>query len=339
MPKFSVIIPVYNVEKYIRECLESLVNQTLKDIEFICVNDGSTDSSLDILNEYAKNDSRFVIINQHNQGQGVARNNALAAAKGEYVAFVDPDDWVETNMFEELYLKFKETNVDVIQFNFKVCFEKSGEIKYKNYSAKLDKRYNLNLKKFPYYNWRDIREGCFIANGLAVWHRVYSLSFLRSNDVKFSEGKVGEDNLFAIMTVMLADKIYYVTNKYFYNYRVRVGSAINSFSKDNFNVFNNINAVKQFLISNNFLPELNLVFERYVFDELVAAYRRIPHESVEEYEKKCQELLTEEKFKKLKRAFLGECSFAEQIFSIKNLYKHGVKYKIVTILGFKFEFK
>ena len=136
MPKFSVILPVYNVEKYLRECLESLVNQTLKDIEFICVNDGSTDSSLDILNEYAKKDSRFVIINQHNQGQGVARNNALAVAKGEYVAFVDPDDWVETNMFEELYLKFKETNVDVIQFNFKVCFEKSGEIKYKNYSAK-----------------------------------------------------------------------------------------------------------------------------------------------------------------------------------------------------------
>ena len=87
--KVSVIVPVYNVEKYLRECLESLVNQTLKEIEIICINDGSEDSSLEILNEYASKDSRFVIINQENCGQSVARNKGLDVAKGEYIGFVD----------------------------------------------------------------------------------------------------------------------------------------------------------------------------------------------------------------------------------------------------------
>ena len=88
MPKVSVIIPVYNVEKYLRECLDSVINQTLSDIEIICINDGSTDNSLEILKEYAENDSRIKIITQENQGQGVARNNAIEAAQGEYLVFV-----------------------------------------------------------------------------------------------------------------------------------------------------------------------------------------------------------------------------------------------------------
>ena len=92
MPKISVIIPIYNVEKYLRQCLDSVVNQTIKDIEIICINDGSTDNSQAILNEYAKKDERFVVINQVNQGLSVARNNGLNSATGKYVAFIDSDD-------------------------------------------------------------------------------------------------------------------------------------------------------------------------------------------------------------------------------------------------------
>lgn len=107
--KVSVIVPVYNVEKYLRECLNSLVNQTLKEIEIICINDGSEDSSLEILNEYASKDSRFVIINQENSGQSVARNKGLDVAKGEYIGFVDSDDWVDLNFFENLYSEAVKT--------------------------------------------------------------------------------------------------------------------------------------------------------------------------------------------------------------------------------------
>jgi glycosyltransferase involved in cell wall biosynthesis len=97
-PTISIIIPVYNAEKYLNKCLESVINQTLKDIEIICINDGSTDNSLDILQKYAKQDNRFIIINQDSSGAGVARNAGLDKAQGEYLAFLDSDDFFELDM-------------------------------------------------------------------------------------------------------------------------------------------------------------------------------------------------------------------------------------------------
>ena len=115
MPKVSVIIPVYNVEKYLHQCLDSVANQTLKDIEIICVNDCSKDNSLDILNEYAKKDSRIKIINfEENKGPGVARNAALDIAQGEYIMFLDPDDWYELNACETAYNQIVENNNDIV---------------------------------------------------------------------------------------------------------------------------------------------------------------------------------------------------------------------------------
>ena len=112
-PKVSVIIPVYNTEKYLRECLDSVINQTLKEIEIICVDDGSTDSSLEILKEYANKDNRFTIITQQNLHAGVARNAGLAVAKGEYVSFLDSDDWFELKILEETTKILKETDSEL----------------------------------------------------------------------------------------------------------------------------------------------------------------------------------------------------------------------------------
>ena len=120
--KVSVVIPVYNVEKYLRRCLDSLVNQTYKNLEFICVNDGSTDNSLEILKEYAAKDSRFIIINQKNQGVALARNNGLNVASGDYLSFVDPDDWVGLNYYEEVVKEFIATNCDVVQLDYTVAY-------------------------------------------------------------------------------------------------------------------------------------------------------------------------------------------------------------------------
>ena len=113
MTKVSIIVPVYNVEKYLKRCLESLVNQTLKDIEIICVNDGSTDGSLAILNEYVRNDDRIVVINQENSGQSVARNRGIDVAKGEYIGFVDSDDWVCEDYFERLHNSAIQNNAEI----------------------------------------------------------------------------------------------------------------------------------------------------------------------------------------------------------------------------------
>ncbi len=104
MPKVSIIIPIYNVEKYIKKCLDSLIKQTLDDIEIICVNDGSPDNSMEIVNEYAKNDKRFIVLTQENQGTGAARNKGIDAATGEYIMFLDPDDWYEFDACEKAEL-------------------------------------------------------------------------------------------------------------------------------------------------------------------------------------------------------------------------------------------
>ena len=102
MPKISVIVPVYNVEKYLARCLDSIINQTLADIEIICINDGSTDNSLEILNDYAKKDSRIKIIDQTNAGLSCARNAGMQIAQGEYIGFVDSDDWIDLDFYEKL---------------------------------------------------------------------------------------------------------------------------------------------------------------------------------------------------------------------------------------------
>lgn len=128
MPKVSVIIPVYNTEPYLYECLNSIINQTLKDIEIICVNDGSTDSSLNILEKYAEYDSRIVIFSQENKGQSVARNVGLSAASGEYVYFMDSDDVLSLNAMETLFNHATKDKTDIIYFGADVFYE-SEELK------------------------------------------------------------------------------------------------------------------------------------------------------------------------------------------------------------------
>ena len=112
-PLVSIIVPVYNVEKYLARCLDSLINQTFKDIEIICVNDGSPDNSLNILENYSKKDERIKIISQENKGLSAARNTGIKYANGEYIAFVDSDDWIDLNFYEKLYNAIIRTNCDI----------------------------------------------------------------------------------------------------------------------------------------------------------------------------------------------------------------------------------
>lgn len=156
MPKVSVIIPVYNVEKYLRECLDSVINQTLSDIEIICINDGSTDNSLGILKEYAEKDSRIKIITQENQGQGVARNNAIEAAQGEYLVFVDPDDFLDSEALEVINKSFSDSAVDIIQFDYLVCSEDGANNRQRVFKKRAKRYFNLNLLNNKVFNWQEV---------------------------------------------------------------------------------------------------------------------------------------------------------------------------------------
>lgn len=125
LPKVSVIVPVYNVEKYLSECLESLINQTLSDIEIICVNDGSTDDSRNVLERYAASDKRIAVVNQTNKGLSAARNSGVKTARGRYLYFLDSDDFIDRNALEYLYQEAEKYRLDILYFDGVSVWERS----------------------------------------------------------------------------------------------------------------------------------------------------------------------------------------------------------------------
>lgn len=148
MKKVSIIIPIYNAEKYLKRCLDSVINQTYKNIEIICINDGSKDNSLNILKEYAKKDRRIIIIDNENKGVSSARNEGIKKSTGEYITFVDSDDWLEVDAVEILYNTILEKNVDVVRSNYYRNFEYEKNECIGNLFDLTNKIYNTKDKHF-----------------------------------------------------------------------------------------------------------------------------------------------------------------------------------------------
>ena len=202
-PKVSVIIPVYNTEKYLRECLDSVVNQTLKDIEIICIDDGSTDSSLNILNEYAEHDDRFTIITQENQGAGAARNRGLKIAKGEYLSFLDADDFLTLkNSLEKLFIQSLETNSDIC-----VCLSNKYDNTEKKFISCDWVKNTQHIKNKKIFNRDDISEYLYQFCNIPAFTKLYKNTFIKENEVKFQEIKTCNDVYFNFYTLALASRI------------------------------------------------------------------------------------------------------------------------------------
>lgn len=178
MIKVSIIVPVYNVEKYIHKCLDSLVNQTLKELEFIFVNDGSPDSSSKIIKEYAKKDKRIKLLNKENGGQATARNLGLEHAKGEYIAFLDSDDYVKENMYETLYNRAKKDNLDIV-----IC---NNYLVYKDSIVENDP--GITNKKEKIISPRE-----YVTLSPSPWNKIIRHEYLIKEKFKFPEGIIYED--------------------------------------------------------------------------------------------------------------------------------------------------
>lgn len=218
MAKISIIVPVYNTEKFLEKCLNSLINQTLKDIEIICINDGSTDKSLQILEKFANKDKRIQIINQTNSGLSVARNIGIKKAKGEYIGFVDSDDWVDLNFFEQLYINVKKYNADIGVAGIK----RVRSYKWK-YHIKLEKEEVIQdtNKKFKKC---DVPEKCY------VWNKIYKLSELKKRNIYFEPNVYFEDRLFTAQVLINLKTLVTVPNTY-YNYWTNPNSIVKTKSK------------------------------------------------------------------------------------------------------------
>ncbi len=339
MPKISVIMPVYNVEQYLRQSLDSLINQTLNDIEIVCINDGSTDKSLEILQEYAAKDDRIFVITQKNQGQGVARNKGIEIAKGEYIQFVDPDDWIELDACETLYNFAKEKNAKVVKFDYINYNDFSNEFKQHDFVKYIKKVYGYDLIRNPVYSWRNFRKGCLTKLDLHVWTYLFLTEYIKSNNIKFAPIRHCEDHLFANSSILLTDKIYFL-NKHLYFYRIRCGSTVYKKSDINFCVFDGINLLKEFLICHDLYEDLKDEWLDYARISISWIYDKIPQNSIAKYEQlSLQYFNSEKEFRKFIKQQRNQRTFLESIFSIKNENINAVKHKVITILGFSFNCK
>lgn len=241
--KISIIIPVYNVEKYLRECLDSVVNQTLQEIEIICVNDGSPDNSLAILKEYASKDDRVIVISKENGGYASAINTGLDAAKGEFVQIVESDDYCALNMCEEMYNKIKDSDADFITADF--CTIKpsfcGNKLKHFRYFSKEINCYTLNqypeVASKPSYPWKSL----------------YRLSFINENSIRMFQDGIGayEDLPWNASVLSFAKKILYIPKAY-YRYRLFAeGSSTSCGKRSMINYIKRRAQIKDIYIKNN----------------------------------------------------------------------------------------
>ena len=214
MPKISVVIPIYNAQKYLRRCLDSVLNQTFADFEVICVNDGSADGSKKILDEYAIRDERFIIINKKNAGVSAARNDGIKRARGKYIHFMDADDFIDSNYYEKMFYAAQNTDADIVCSGFVTDTKYTHDIKYK--------------KEFIKYGiYGKLRWTYALTDGY-VWRYLFKTEFIKKNKLLFDKKMISqEDAIFVLNVIANANAIAFVPNV-FYHYMFNAMSALNN---------------------------------------------------------------------------------------------------------------
>ena len=246
MPKVSVIVPIYNVEKYLEKCINSLLSQTLEDIQIILVNDGSKDNSGNIAKEYEKNNKdRVIYVEKENGGLSDARNYGLKYATGDFIAFLDSDDYIEKNAYEEMYNKAIEENADYVECDF--IWEFPNKIR-------VDKQY-------PYKNKKEMLS--FVR--VVAWNKLIKRQLITDNNLEFPKGLRYEDVEFIYKLIPFINKFAYV-DKPFIHYVQRKGSIANVQNERTAEIFTVLDNVIEFYKKNN-------IYEKYR-DELEYNYAR-----------------------------------------------------------------
>lgn len=223
-PKVSVVIPIYNVEKYLEQCLRSVLEQTLQDIEVICIDDGSTDGSAQLIDAYAANDSRMRVVHRENGGYGSAVNAGMDMAQGKYIAIVESDDYIKPNMYERLFQLAESKDLDVIKADF-----------YRFVGNDETKAVYSRITGEPLYN-------CVIENdpakvlryaALYTWSGIYRLEYLRENDVRHNEtpGASYQDNGFWFLSMAAAKRVYFLDEAFYMLRRDNPNSSIRNKDK------------------------------------------------------------------------------------------------------------
>ena len=246
----SVIIPVYNVEPYLEQCLDSVVNQTYKNLEIICVNDGSTDKSMDILLKYQKKDKRIIIISQPNKGVSEARNTALRFINGEYMTFVDPDDYIAIDTYERAMKPFLDgLDIDFVEFKWEAFFDNGPVIDIKH------KRYNPGIHK------REMFAGY-------IWNKVYRTKIIQEMGLNFIPNVTYGDVYFSYAHLLSTKRSFFIDEKFLF-YRRRENSMTQKQYKIAFkgyiDVFTNIAEIVKFAKKHNLYHQnKDIIYSKYM---------------------------------------------------------------------------
>lgn len=257
MKKISVVIPVYNVEKYISECLDSVINQTYKNLQIILVDDGSTDFSGKICDVYAEKDNRITVVHQKNAGAGAAKNTGLELIEGDYFSIIDSDDYIELDMYEKMVNSLEKYNADIVQCLFRNVFvNDSFDRKYKikgNYPKVLtSKRF---LKEYL-YDWKY----AIFAN------KVFKSSLLK--EIRFPVGRKIDDEFFTYKLVCNAKKVVNIDN-ILYNYRMRKTSVMNENDTDRL-IYDRIDCfIERYNYVSDIYPSLKKKYNLKLYDDLL----------------------------------------------------------------------
>ncbi len=273
MARVSIVIPIYNAEKYLEKCLVSVINQTLRDIEIICVNDGSTDSSLDIVKRYAKDDGRIKIIDKPNSGYGNSMNMGFDLATGEYLGLVESDDYAERDMFERLYVEAKKNDLDIVKSGFYYYYSVPKEINtpYPVLTKSMPRGVfcpteKLSLKKqISVFNFKP-----------TIWSAIYRANFIKKNSIRFSEtpGASYQDLGFTFKCFALAKRVKFVCPLFIHYRQDNESSSINSKSKT-YCVCDEYSEISRFIKQLPNKKQLEIIRSRMMLDTYVWNYDRL----------------------------------------------------------------
>lgn len=272
--KVSILVPICNVEKFLGKCLQSLVNQTLKDIEIVCINDGSKDNSLKIIQEYAKKDNRIVVIDKPNSGYGDSMNKGLEISRGEYIGIVESDDFVEANMFEQLYKLSKEYNADVAKSNFNFYWENPRRVVFCN---------NISVERVD-SNAEKNRKNLFWGMP-AIWSALYKKSFLVENSIGFlpTPGASYQDTSFNFKVACAAKNIVLIPKAYLYYRQDNSNSSVKNASMEKvYCLHKEWDEAIRYLEERNLNEYLNY-YHTLKFNGLMWNYSRIDNENRKVY--------------------------------------------------------
>lgn len=263
--KVSVIIPVYNTEKYLRQCLESIRRQTLEDIEVLCVDDGSADSSVEIIQEFAKADARFRLIQQKNAGGGAARNRGILEARGEYLSFLDSDDFFEPPMLERMSRKLDETGADLCVAKVR-CWHEDLQFFTDEYAAMRDEF----VPDQEIFNYHDMPKHIFNTFHNWPWNKMFRRSFVLEKALSFQEIRRTNDLFFTCTALVNADRITTV-KEVLINYRVGIsGNCQSTNVASPLDFYHAFHKLKEYLVEKGIYGEVQQSFVNHAMDGCIA---------------------------------------------------------------------